>query len=159
MEIDVRLIGDNEVAIWIEDVPECLRRAPCPMLIAREGRVNLAYFFQYEPPAGWDGQRARVIREDTEDLDCCILSFIGVTEHVFYQGGGDARGHPLEDKGLEPYSLYRIENSRWGWSRAGRTHFIFMFHDSTFECVAESYVCKTARSSVSKLIRSASLRD
>ena len=155
----MRLIGDNEVAVWIEDVPECLRRAPCPVLIAREGRVNVAYFFENEPPEGWDGQNARVIREDTEDLDCCILSFSGVTEHLFYRGGGNDRGHPLEDKGLEPYALYRIENSRWGWSKAGRTHFIFMFHDSTFECVAQSYVFETTRSSVSTVIRSSALRD
>lgn len=63
-------------------------------------------------------------------------------------------GHPLNGKGFEGYRALRIEHSPWlaelrainavhecfnpgHWD--GMTHYVFGFHDSTFECVAKSY--------------------
>ena len=63
-------------------------------------------------------------------------------------------GHPLASRGLGPYRAYRIERSSW-LRRLERmnsvhpyhdperfwtlTHFVFAFHDSTFECIAQSF--------------------
>ncbi|WP_052608238.1 hypothetical protein [Leptonema illini] len=63
-------------------------------------------------------------------------------------------GHPLWNSGLEPYSAHRIENSLWTkeemqinsvhsqfnldyWK--DRKHFLFLFHDELFECIADGF--------------------
>jgi hypothetical protein len=67
-------------------------------------------------------------------------------------------GHPLADRGLSPYGAFEIENSSWirqlermysvhshhrgGWLLTLK-HFIFAFHDSTFECVARGLSLST----------------
>jgi hypothetical protein len=69
------------------------------------------------------------------------------------------QGHPLWGRGLRHSGTYRVESSSLvrklermnsvhpqhdpkGFEK--RTHFIFTFHDSTFECVAESFEVTTA---------------
>ena len=76
-------------------------------------------------------------------------------------------GHPLDGRGLEPYSAQRVVNSRWlreleavnsvhsgyrpdGWRDL--THFAFWFHDSTFECVARAFKVETHRISFKALL-------
>ena len=60
-------------------------------------------------------------------------------------------GHPLSSLGLRSYKSYEVLNSPWLRTIAiqnkkcfpnydyakGRRHFIFTFHDSTFECIGE----------------------
>jgi hypothetical protein len=63
-------------------------------------------------------------------------------------------GHPLAGRGLESYTAQLVRNSRWlaelqkinsvhagyrpdAWQQ--RNHYVFWFHDTTFECIAESY--------------------
>ncbi len=64
-------------------------------------------------------------------------------------------GHPLYAKGLKPYGAYRVEESRWlaelgkrnsvhpyhekSKFLAGKTHYIFTFHDSTLEAIAKDF--------------------
>lgn len=71
-------------------------------------------------------------------------------------------GHPLAGKGLEGYTAQLVRNSRWlselqqinsvhagyrpeAWQK--RNHYVFWFHDTTFECIAEGSTssCATAR--------------
>ena len=61
-------------------------------------------------------------------------------------------GHPLYDRGLRRYGAYELRHSSWvrALERMNRVHprhsperfarlrhYVFTFHDSTFECVAE----------------------
>jgi hypothetical protein len=63
-------------------------------------------------------------------------------------------GHPLNGNGLHGYTAQRVVNSKWlaeleainsvhrlydptRWRKLN--HYIFWFHDTTFECVAESF--------------------
>jgi hypothetical protein len=61
-------------------------------------------------------------------------------------------GHPLYQSGLKHYGVFEVENSSWleqtrkqnavcfpNADRWGKNlhHFVFTFHDSTFECLAE----------------------
>ena len=63
-------------------------------------------------------------------------------------------GHPLYDLGLEPYSIQKVIESEWVKELtkmnsvhpnhkdehfSNYKHFIFFFHDTCFEIVAESY--------------------
>lgn len=74
--------------------------------------------------------------------------------HLFGPPNDEAiAGHPLSARGLYPYGVFQIGQSSLvrGLERrnavhehhkpeafAALTHYIFTFHDSTFECVAES---------------------
>ena len=62
------------------------------------------------------------------------------------------RGHPLYKRGLEAYGVFEVLRSSWirqmteqnrvsfpHTADSDQRHFIFTFHDSTFECVADSY--------------------
>ena len=68
--------------------------------------------------------------------------------------------HPLNGKGSAPYTAQRVVNSRWikeleainsvhhgyrpeMWRELN--HYIFWFHDSTFECVAQSFKVEVHR--------------
>lgn len=76
-------------------------------------------------------------------------------------------GHPLYGKGLEGYRPMRVENSAWlaelqrinsvhdgyapeRWRRL--SHYFFGFHDSTFECVAESVGVELHESSLPEVL-------
>lgn len=64
-------------------------------------------------------------------------------------------GHPLAARGLTPYGVFEVKDSSWirKLERMNSVHpmhnrelflkrlrhFIFAFHDSTFECVAERF--------------------
>jgi len=64
-------------------------------------------------------------------------------------------GHPLAHRGLGPYAVFEVRQSSWirqlermnsvhrqherEWFLSNKKHFIFAFHDSTFECIAESF--------------------
>lgn len=63
-------------------------------------------------------------------------------------------GHPLASRGLKPYSVFEVKNSSWirrlermnSVHRCHRPegykmlrHFVFAFHDTTFECVAQGF--------------------
>jgi hypothetical protein len=67
-------------------------------------------------------------------------------------------GHPLASRGLQHYVAAEVLGSSWVRSLEhmnrvhprhslalfeGLRHFIFPFHDSTFECLAEGYSIKT----------------
>ena len=76
-------------------------------------------------------------------------------------------GHPLTERGLHPYAVFEVEQSSWlrGLERmnsvhpyhpaehfAKYEHYIFAFHDTTFECIAESFSISVHRGSVWSVI-------
>jgi hypothetical protein len=69
-------------------------------------------------------------------------------------------GHPLAARGLKPYSVFEIEKSSWlralvrmnsvhPYHKVERfadlRHWVFSFHDTTFECIASSFDIVLAR--------------
>ncbi|MDQ0249986.1 hypothetical protein J2W22_002050 [Sphingomonas kyeonggiensis] len=67
-------------------------------------------------------------------------------------------GHPLHGSGFQPYRAMRVVDSPWiaqlermnsvhryhdPSAYAAAKHFIFPFHDTTFECVAQSFTAST----------------
>ena len=72
--------------------------------------------------------------------------------HMFGPPNDEAlQGHPLWSRGLDYYGVFRVDQSslvRGAMNRVhprhtgslfeGHNHYIFTFHDSTFECVAKS---------------------
>lgn len=76
-------------------------------------------------------------------------------------------GHPLAGRGLHPYGAFEIENSSWvrqleqmnfvhplhcGGSLGLLKHFVWTFHDSTFECVAKNFAVSKHAGSLESLL-------
>lgn len=127
----------DELVISLEDVPPCDPGAPMPMVVSDGWTTWLTYHF-----AGHSDNRA-------------LVTFEGV-DSVLFGGPNDEAlsGHRLANNGLRPYAFQEVLRSSWiadrerensvherhepGW-HARLRHFVFTFHDETFECLAWSY--------------------
>jgi len=91
--------------------------------------------------------------------------------HLFGPPNEEAlAGHPLNEKGLKPFGAYEILNSSWlnelekmnsvhpyhvkSEFMKGKRHIVLTFHDSTFECIADSYTFNTSIGSVGSMVAS-----
>jgi hypothetical protein len=126
-------------------LPQCNVGSPSPQIFANEGGLLLAYLVQSEPPYWGPGAKPEAY---------AIVRFERPQAHLFGPPNDEAiNGHPLYAKGLGPYARYRVLNSPWIRSleqmnsvhprhEPGRyrhlSHYIFTFHDSTFECIARN---------------------
>ena len=142
--------------------------APLPHLMVSDNRALLAFLLN-EPDPAWDGTYVTVKNPADEqpeplalvEFDFCISAKLGAPNDEVFDG------HPLSGKGLEAYTAQRVVNSRWlkeiekinsvhyryrpeSWRDL--THFVFWFHDKTFECIARSYKVETHRVSMKQLL-------
>lgn len=135
----------------IENVfPEIMVGAPNPMVFADEHVVNLAYY-------------------DVED-DVALITF----EHCFeFRMGmpGESRisSSPYSGLGILNFEAHIVENSPWmdelekrykvlsDFSQGERkyTHYLFTFHDRTFECISSGYcITRHMETTVKKVLES-----
>jgi len=127
----------------LTSLPQCDVGSPSPQIYAHEHGLLLAYLVQSKPPF-W-GPEAEAY---------AVVRFVRPQTHLFGSPSDETlNGHPLYAKGLGPYSRYRVLNSSWIKSLEQMnslhpfhkpesynqlSHYIFTFHDSTFECIARS---------------------
>jgi hypothetical protein len=99
-----------------------------------------------------------------------LVRFTRPIAHMFGPPNDEAfAGHPLAQRGLEPYSVFEVHQSSWiralermnsvhprhrPEAYARYKHFVFAFHDSVFECIAEGFELSAYRGSVSAVLRS-----
>ena len=138
-----------------------------PSLLATEDRTFLVFYLQ-ETPKGWDGSTARLVTPDDEGKPLAIVSFDRCYARMFGPPNDETfKGHPLADRGLRPYGAFKVAQSSW-LRRLERMnavhpqhspelfadyrHFIFVFHDSTFECIAQGYEVEITRSSIRRAL-------
>lgn len=144
-------------------VPQSSVGAPCPMVVADEHHLSVIFYLQ-NTPEGWDGAEVKVVGPDSEDETHAIVSFSSFK--AYYHGAPNDEafsGHPLSKKGLEPYGAYEVKDSTWirdliemnrvhayhsDEAFKDYRHFIFSFHDTTFECVAKGYDITVGQGSV-----------
>lgn len=153
----------------LEGAPQSDIGAPMPLVLASEHRLLLIYIVR-ETPADWNGTTVRIVDAQMEDLPIAVVEFKRVHAHIFGPPNDEAfEGHPLDSRGLGPYSASIVENSSWVralermnsvhehhrpdqfWEK---THFIFAFHDSTFECVAKEFSVSLHRGSLRQVAAS-----
>jgi hypothetical protein len=134
--------------------------APLPYLLQSDYRTFLVFFLRDTDP-DWDGSYFNIRYVNMRNSDSpnpgnlavvefkrCLCTKMGTpNDEVLH-------GHPLNGKGLEAYRPLRVENSIWikeleainsvhsgykpeRWRKLN--HYFFGFHDSTFECIAESF--------------------
>lgn len=162
------LVGDDKV-IEIKDVPASSVGAPLPHVLAGEHELFLIYLAE-DAPDDWDGSSARVV-DSTSAEPVVVIRFSRFRAHFSGPPNDEAfGGHPLSERGLEPYGCFEVTSSSWidALERMNSVHpyhkkehfsdyrhFAFTFHDSIFECVAESFsVYSFERRSVREAIRS-----
>jgi len=152
-------------------IPKPTAGAPLPTIVANDYALALAYIvFERDPMA--DGRDILVVHSDTLYQPIAVVTFRDAYAH--YSGlpnDETIEGHPLADRGLDCYSVYEVHNSSWVralevmnsvhrrhdpsrfWQKR---HFIFTFHDSAFECIADEphieQFCGTMRTAVQKML-------
>lgn len=154
--------------VELEDVPQSSVGAPIPMVLAGEHDVLLTYYIQ-DTPEDWDGTEVRMVGSDTEGEPVLIVKFTQCYAHMFGPPNDEAFiGHPLSVRGLGPYGVYEIENSSWLRKlekmnsvhpyhnkekfMENKKHYVFSFHDTTFECIANGFELEVTKGSVKSMI-------
>lgn len=136
--------------------------APMPHLLTNGYRTFLLF---YLPDDYSEDSRTESIA--LVQFHQCMSSKLGdPNEEVFH-------GHPLNGKGLEPYTAQIVRNSKWIkelesinkvhsqynaelW--LSLNHYIFWFHDDTFECVAKSYEVEVFHQNMDEVVIEATKR-
>jgi len=147
-------VDDRDKVVELKDVPQSSIGAPCPLVLSNEGTLVLAYYVERRDEAS-DGKTVRSVGPESAGEIVSLVRFRLCYASLFGPPNDEAfSGHPLSKRGLRPYSANLIENSSWVRSLErmnsvhpyhkpelfdGYRHFIFAFHDSTFECVAQGY--------------------
>jgi hypothetical protein len=147
-------IDEKDKVIELKNVPQSSVGAPLPMVLSDEHKILLAYLLQ-DTPEGWDGTTVRIVNYESNGESIAVVEFNHHLSFMFGTPNDEAfHGHPLESRGLRPYTVFEIENSSWlrKLERMNSVHehhkperfkkykhFVFAFHDSTFECIAESF--------------------
>lgn len=145
-------VDERDKVIEIRTVPKSSVGAPLPIILSDEDRILLAYII--EAPADSPVPQA-------EGEDFALIEFQRYWSLTFGSPNDEAfSGHPLASRGLHPYAFFQIEDSSWirqlermnsvhirhdPAKFARYKHFVFAFHDSTFECVADDFTVSQHR--------------
>lgn len=165
---------NDEYAVPLEFPVRWSIGAPLPQLLVNDHRAFLIFLVRTVDPA-CDGTYVTVKNPGSEQKESlalvefqhCISAKLGApNDEVFC-------GHPLAGKGLDDYTAQLVRNSRWlaeieetnsvhpryrpdAWQHSN--HYIFWFHDTTFECIAESFSVELHDCSVVELLAEACRR-
>ena len=166
-------VDESDQVHELSGVPQSSVGAPIPVVLGDERSLHLVYFVQ-NTPEGWDGSTVRVVGLDTKAEPLAVVTFRACYASMFGPPNDEAfAGHPLADRGLHPYSAFEIRPSSWlrQLERMNSVHphhkperfdelrhFVFAFHDSTFECVAESIEVESRISPVAEVLKELSVR-
>lgn len=142
--------------------------APLPHLLMNDYKAYLTFYVDVPDP-NWDGTHINVVDPSSNSIvslvlvefkHCLIAKLGSPNDEVLH-------GHPLEGKGLEGYTPLVVKNSKWiseimtinkvhsqyreeGWK--SYNHYLFGFHDTTFECIAESFSVELFNKSMGELL-------
>jgi hypothetical protein len=127
----------------------------------------LGYIVQ-DTPSDWDGSYVRVVQPSTSGEPLALVEFRSYSSFMFGAPNAEAfAGHPLTNRGLHPYGAFEVEDSSWirqlermnsvhPYHKPERfarlKHFVFAFHDSTFECAAEGFTVSEHEGSLESLL-------
>jgi hypothetical protein len=133
--------------------------APLPHLLSSGSRTFVAFYLEVHDP-NWDGTYVRMV-DPTHDApeSLALAEFKNCTAVRLGPPNDEVlHGHPLNERGLEGYEAYTVENSRWlaeviainrvherfdadGWK--GVRHFFFVFHDECVDALATDVEVET----------------
>jgi hypothetical protein len=151
-----------------EKTPGPLLCRPRPHLLCNDYKALLAFVLREAEPGavGATVEAAGPAGEEASSLALvefkpCLAAKLGSpNDEVLH-------GHPLQGRGLEGYTAQKVVNSRWlaeveavnkvhrcydpaSWR--GRSHYVFWFHDTTFECIAGSFRVELYREGMAAML-------
>ena len=157
-------VDEKDKVIELKDIPQSSVGAPLPIVLSDEHKTLITYLLQDEPnwnnPTIEDFERTGESIAIVEFKFCLFFMFGMPNDETFH-------GHPLYERGLRSYGVFEIENSSWirklekmnsvhdrhsFKSFEKYKHFVFAFHDSTFECVAESFDVSIRKGSLENVL-------
>jgi hypothetical protein len=158
---------DQEVLVELNGVPQSSVGSPEPVVISDEHLTFLAYVVEGKPE--WD---TRVLTESDLAIfveRVALVEFLRCRSYMFGSPNDEAiHGHPLYMRGLKPYSVFEVQKSTWirqleqmnsvhprhnPNSFQSLHHYVFTFHDSTFECIAEGHQITEHEKSMGELVQ------
>jgi hypothetical protein len=162
------VIDGPDAVVELNDVPKPDIGAPLPLLLSDESHLVLAYITA-EPDPAWDGSHTTVVSPESDGEPIAVVRFRWPSAHIFGPPNDEAfSGHPLATRGLRPYRVFEVHESSWirrlermnsvhprhdpERFLAGLRHYVFAFHDSTFECIAEGFAFELVRASMRRVI-------
>lgn len=141
---------------------------PLPHLLCNDYKALLSFVVRQAKP-GADGSTFEVVSPADEktrhlalvEFTPCITAKLGSPNDEVFDG------HPLNGRGLEGYTAQKVVNSRWlseieainkvhhcynpkFWLE--RSHYVFWFHDTTFECIAKSFTVELYQESMAAML-------
>jgi hypothetical protein len=150
-------VDEKDSVVEITSAPKLSPGAPCPMVLCDEHSLFLSYIiFEKHPiPPPHPGGGLQVTYADPSETKWAIVEFHRPWAHIFGPPNDEAfSGHPLASRGLGRYAIHEVLNSSWvrqlermnsvhprhnPKAYDGLKHFVFAFHDSTFECIARGF--------------------
>lgn len=150
-------IDDKDTVVELNEMPQSPVGAPNPVVLSAESKTIVSYYIQEND-----------LDYMNEFESIAIISFERCRSTMFGPPNDEAfSGHPLYSKGLRPYSAFIIENSSWLRNMIKMNsvhpnhnekhfkdykHYVLSFHDSTFECIAESFSVEIVNDTISNVI-------
>lgn len=167
-EVAVYEVDERDTVIALHDAPQPDVGAPLPHLVCDEHHILLAYLIN-EPDPAWDGSHVNIVGPGSDGHSIAVVRFERPYAQMFGPPNDEAfHGHPLSARGLRPYAVFEIKNSSWlrrlermnsvhpyhdrERFLANRRHFIFAFHDTTFECIAQEFTFEIIRGSMRSVL-------
>jgi hypothetical protein len=157
-------VDSFDTVVELHDAPRPDIGAPLPIVLCDEHHLLLAYLVS-EPDPTWDGSYVTVVSPESDGMAVACVRFKWPSAHTFGPPNDEAfSGHPLAARGLYPYAVFEVHDSSWIRKLErmnsvhpchnrerfleGRRHFVFAFHDSTFECIADGLEVEVIRGSM-----------
>ena len=144
-------VDRHDSVVELDGVPQSSPGAPMPVVVASERVLQVAYLVHAEPD--WNDPSSIDDLEGPEP--CALVRFERPYAWMHGPPNDEAmRGHPLASRGLTAYGAFRVERSSWVRLAERRNrvhashdpsrfealrHYVFTFHDSTFECLARGF--------------------
>lgn len=136
-------VDERDSVVPLSGAPQSSVGAPLPLVLQVEDRCLLGFYVQRPTPF--------VDPESTAE-PVVVVQF-DLPKATYFGAPNDEAfaGHPLAARGMRPYGAFEVRDSSWVRSlermnsvhprHAPETfrslrHYVFAFHDSTFECVA-----------------------
>jgi hypothetical protein len=169
-EREVAEAAGDEFAVEIDVELTWSIGAPLPHLLANGSAAYLLFLLEDTDPH-WDGTEVRVVDPAAAETEQLGLVAFHRVHSIKFGGPNDEAitGHPLSGRGLTPYRAHQVVNSRWiadeerinsvhpyhrgGWHERLR-HYVFCFHDETFECIAEGFSTERGTGSIRDVLAS-----
>jgi hypothetical protein len=164
-------IFNREKAEKIPFNPKWSGGAPLPHLLQSEYRAFLTYYINTTDP-NWDGTYVTAKDPSSSEKDNIAVVEWKRCRGAMLGGLNDEAisGHRLYNKGLSKggYDAFIVKNSKWIEElRKGNSvhsqhkdelfsklnHYILLFHDTTFECLAESFEIEILNDSMPEVLK------